>query len=153
VVGRNACVRAAGFTPRQARFLVLVLEHSGVCLLRQYRAFAGIAHGRQTHRFFGKLIAGGFATTDVVAPAHGGRIYRLQYKPWHRALGAPDHPHRRAMSVGRAVAPSTCLTPGRSGQDARWGCAGRTRAPAQRSPDRRRPEAVLAAVAADLGRG
>jgi hypothetical protein len=46
VVGRNACVRAAGFTPRQARFLVLVLEHSGVCLPRQYRTFAGIAHGR-----------------------------------------------------------------------------------------------------------
>lgn len=96
-------VRAFGFTERQARFLTLVLEHSGVCLPRQYRAFAGIAHGRQTHRFFEQLIAGGFATTDLTAPAHGGRIYHVQYKPWYRLLGEPDHRHRKAMSVGRAV--------------------------------------------------
>jgi hypothetical protein len=38
-------IQASGFTPRQACFLVLVLEHSGVCLPRHYRAFAGIAHG------------------------------------------------------------------------------------------------------------
>jgi len=88
---------------RQARFLVLVLEHSGVCLPRQYRTFAGIAHGRHTHGFFETLIAGGSATTDLAAPAHAGRICHLQYKPQYRLLGAPDHPHRRAMSIGRAV--------------------------------------------------
>jgi hypothetical protein len=82
---------------------VLVLEHSGVCLPRQYRTFSGIAHGRETHRFFAKLIAGGFATTDLVAAAHAGRLYHLQYKPWYRVLGEPDHRHRRPMSVGRAV--------------------------------------------------
>lgn len=27
-----AAMRECGFTPRQARFLMLVLEHSGVCL-------------------------------------------------------------------------------------------------------------------------
>jgi hypothetical protein len=95
--------RASGFSERQARFLVLVMEHAGVCLPRQYRAFAGIAHGRQTHRFFEMLIAGGFATTDLAAPARSGRIYHVQYKPWYRALGEPDHRHRRWMSVGRAV--------------------------------------------------
>ena len=88
-----ACVRAHGFTLRQARFLVLVLEHSGVCLPRQYRAFVGIAHGRQAHRFFEQLIRGGFATTDLAAPAHAGRIFHLQYKPWYRALGEPGHRH------------------------------------------------------------
>jgi hypothetical protein len=62
-------VRAYGFTERQARFLVLVLEHVGVCLPRQYRTLSGVAHGRETHGFFGKLIAGGFATTDVSALA------------------------------------------------------------------------------------
>ncbi|MCX6544503.1 MAG: hypothetical protein NTV05_08825 [Acidobacteria bacterium] len=96
-------MRAAGFTERQARFLVLVLEHAGVCLPRQYRTFAGIAHGRQTHRFFEQLITGGFATTGLSAPAHAGRIYHVQYKPWYRAIGEPDHRHRKAMSVGRAV--------------------------------------------------
>jgi hypothetical protein len=47
-----APLRAFGFTERQARFLGLVLEHSGVCLSRQYRAFAGIAHGRADDGFF-----------------------------------------------------------------------------------------------------
>jgi hypothetical protein len=97
--------------------LVLVLEHSGVCLPGQYRAFAAIAHGRQTHRFFDKLITGGFATTDRSAPALAGRIFHLQYKPWYRLLGEPDHRHRRAMSAGRAVDPSTVVRV-RSGQDA-----------------------------------
>jgi hypothetical protein len=100
---RADAVHAFGFTPRQARFLVLVLEHSGVCLPRQYRTFSAIAHGRETHRFFEQLIRGGFATTDLSAPAHAGRIYHLQYKPWYRLLGEPDHRHRRPMSVGRAV--------------------------------------------------
>jgi hypothetical protein len=99
----TSVLRASGFTLRQARFLGLVLEHSGVCLPRQYRAFAGVAHGRHAHAFFAKLIAGGFATTDLSAPAHGGRIYHVQYKPWYRALGEPDHRHRKPMSVGRAV--------------------------------------------------
>jgi hypothetical protein len=108
-------VQAFGFTARQARFLVLVLEQSWVCPARQYRTFAGIAHARQTHRFFDKLIAGGFATMDLGAPARAGRIYHLQYKPWYRAIGTPDHPHRRAMSVGRAEDPSTAVRV-RSGQ-------------------------------------
>ena len=34
-----------GFTERQARFLVLVMRHAGVCVPRQYARFAGIAHG------------------------------------------------------------------------------------------------------------
>jgi hypothetical protein len=71
-VAISASLRACGFTPRQARFLGLVLEHSGVCLPRQYRTFAGVAHGRQSHRFFEKLIAGGLASTDLAAPAPDG---------------------------------------------------------------------------------
>jgi hypothetical protein len=34
-----------GFTERQARFLVLVARHSGVCVMRQYSAFAGVVFG------------------------------------------------------------------------------------------------------------
>jgi len=37
-----------GFTG-QARFLVHVLVFSGVFIERQYRAFAGVAHGQKTH--------------------------------------------------------------------------------------------------------
>jgi hypothetical protein len=131
---RVAAVRAFDFTERQAGFLGLVLEHSGVCLPPAYARASyarfggqagnvgrlpGIAHGRQAHRFFDKLITGGFATTDLTAPAHAGRIYHAQYRPWHRAIGQPDHPHRRTMSAGRAVDPSTRWCPvARSGQGA-----------------------------------
>ena len=48
---RVAAVRLFGFTDRQARFLVHVLVHAGVFLERQYRTFAGIAHGQKTHDF------------------------------------------------------------------------------------------------------
>jgi hypothetical protein len=83
-----------------------VLEHSGVCLPRQYRTFAGVAHGRHSQAFFAKLIAGGFATTDLTAPAHGGRIYHVQYKPWYRALGEPGH--RRGDDGAGSVGVDVC---------------------------------------------
>jgi len=38
-------VMDVGFTERQARFLVLVLRHAGVCIPRQYASFAGITNG------------------------------------------------------------------------------------------------------------
>jgi hypothetical protein len=100
---RVAAVRAFGFSERRARFLLLVLEHAGVCLPRQYRTFAGIAHGRQTHDFFERLVRDGYATTDATAPVHAGRIFHVHYKPLYRAIGEPDHRHRKPMSVGRAV--------------------------------------------------
>ena len=33
-----------GFTERQARFLVLVMRHAGLCVPRQYATFAGVAN-------------------------------------------------------------------------------------------------------------
>jgi len=65
-------IQVRGFTERQARFLAFALEQSGVCLARQYRAFAGIAHVRQAHGFFDRLVHGGFATTDLAAPRARG---------------------------------------------------------------------------------
>ena len=49
---RVKAVAAHGFTDRQARFLVTVLLHSGVCMDRHYCAFARIAHGQKTTDFF-----------------------------------------------------------------------------------------------------
>ena len=45
-----------GFTERQARFLVLVARHSGVCVMRQYSTFAGIVFGQKTRKFFANLV-------------------------------------------------------------------------------------------------
>jgi hypothetical protein len=76
---RIAGVVTLGFTERQARFLVLVMQHSGVCLLRQYTAFAGIVHGQKTRNFFAKLVARRFATAHACRH-NRGRIYHVQHK-------------------------------------------------------------------------
>ena len=39
-----------GFTERQARFLVLVMRHAGLCVKRQFAAFATEALARSDRR-------------------------------------------------------------------------------------------------------
>jgi len=76
---RIAAVVKLGFTERQARFLALVMQYSGVCLLRQYSALAGIVHGQKTRKFFAKLVSRRFAT--AYACRHNrGRIYHVHHK-------------------------------------------------------------------------
>ena len=76
---RIAAIVSLGFTARQARFLVFVMQYSGVCLLRQYSAFAGIVHGQKTRKFFAKLVSRRFAT--AYACRHNrGRIYHVHHK-------------------------------------------------------------------------
>mgnify|MGYP001766049476 CR=1 FL=1 len=52
-----------GFTDRQARFLVTVMSHGGICLPRQYTAFAGIVYGQKTRKFFHRLVNEGYPST------------------------------------------------------------------------------------------
>ena len=59
---RVSAIAALGFTERQAAFLVLVMLHSGVCVGRQYCAFAGIVRGQKMADFFQKLVARRYAT-------------------------------------------------------------------------------------------
>jgi hypothetical protein len=85
-----------GFTERQARFLVTVMLHSGVCLLRQYTAFAGIVHGQKTRKFFAKLVRRKYATA-YPCRHNRGRVYHVHHKPLYRAIGQPS-----SMDVDRA---------------------------------------------------
>lgn len=89
-----------GFTERQARFLVTVMLHSGVCLPRQYEAFAGIVHGKRTGRFFRKLIKHGYAAA-YPCRHNRGRVYHVHHKPLYRAIGETNSRHRRPMSAAR----------------------------------------------------
>ena len=80
-----------GFTRRQAAFLDAVLHHSGVCLPRQYAAFAGIAYGHKINRFFERLVSRGFAS---VCPCLHNRalVYHVQHRPLygcHRPTSEP----------------------------------------------------------------
>ena len=92
-----------GFTERQARFLVLVMRHSGLCIKRQYGAFAGVARGGQKcNAFFDKLVTHGYAiASDCVH--NRARLYHVHYKPLYHAIGEPESRYRRGVPARQVV--------------------------------------------------
>jgi hypothetical protein len=102
VLSASELAREFDFTERQARFLILVMRHSGVCMLRQYSTFAGIVHGQKTCKFFHKLVSRRHASTYACAH-HRARIYHVHDKALYRAIGMPDHYHRRPVTLSRAI--------------------------------------------------
>lgn len=95
-------VAKKGFTERQARFLVLVARHSGVCVMRQYAAFAGIVFGQKTRKFFAKLESLGWVSTYDCAH-NRARIYHLRQRDLYAAIGEPESRLRRPPAVPRAL--------------------------------------------------
>ena len=92
-----------GFTEREARFLVLVMQHSGLCIKRQYASFAGIANGGdRCNALFAKLVRRGCATA-VTCMHHRARLYHVHHKPLYHAIGEPDNRYRRSVPA-RGVA-------------------------------------------------
>ena len=105
---RVKAVAEFGFTERQSRFLVTVMLHSGVCLLRQYTAFAGIVDGQKTRKFFHKLVSCRYATA-YPCRHNRGSVYHVHHKPLYRAIGETDSRHRRPMPAARVVDALTLL--------------------------------------------
>lgn len=91
-----------GFTERQARFLVLVARHSGVCVMRQYSAFAGVVFGHTTRRFFTKLEHLGWVSTYDCARKRA-RIYHVRHRELYEAIGDAESRLRRPPTVPRAL--------------------------------------------------
>jgi hypothetical protein len=90
------------FTDRQAGFLVTVMLHAGVCVIRQYCTFGGMVYGQTAKDFFARLVAHGLAT--VYDSAHGrARIFHIQNRPLYAAIGEPHSRFRKPTTVGRAV--------------------------------------------------
>jgi hypothetical protein len=102
VLSASELAREFDFTERQARFLILVMRNSGVCMLRQYSTFAGIVHGQKTCKFFHKLVSRRHASTYECAH-HRARIYHVHDKALYRAIGMPDNCHRRPVTLSRAI--------------------------------------------------
>jgi hypothetical protein len=100
--GRVNAIADFGFTDRQARFLLTVMQHSGVCLPRQYAAFAGIVEGQKTRDFFAKLVRRGYGTAHRCRH-NRAQVYHVRHKPLYRAIGEPDSRHRRPLSAARVV--------------------------------------------------
>ena len=90
---RVDAVAAHGFTPRQAGFLVTVMEHAGVCLGRHYCTYARIAYGQKMHDFFRLLVEGRYASANTCGH-NRARVYHLHAKPLYRAIGEPNNRHR-----------------------------------------------------------
>jgi hypothetical protein len=91
-----------GFSERQARFLVLVMRHSGLCVKRQYATFAGIANGgEKCNAFFRKLVRRGFAIPTACIHNRAS-LFHVHAKPLYHAIGEPDSRYRRTVPARAA---------------------------------------------------
>jgi hypothetical protein len=99
---RTRAVAKLGFTQRQARFLLTVMLHSGVCVPRQYATFCGIVHGQKTRKFFAKLVRLGYASM-YDCRHNRARIYHLNQKALYRAIGEAESRLRRPLPLGHAI--------------------------------------------------
>jgi len=95
-------VVAFGFTERQARFLVTVMLHGGVCLQRQYCASSGLVFGEKIRIFFRELVAKGYATA-YPCKRNSARIFHVNHKGLYAAIGEVNNRNRRAVSLARAI--------------------------------------------------
>ena len=94
---RVKAVAEFGFTERQARFLVTVMLHAGVCVPRQYARFAGTAYGHNVTKFFDRLVQRRFAR--VCRCVHNrAELYHVRYQPLYSAIGQPQSRYRRPVS-------------------------------------------------------
>ena len=99
---RTEAVAKLGFTERQARFLVTVILHSGVCVPRQYARFAGIVHGQKTRKFFAKLVRLEYASMHDCRH-NRAVLYHLDNRRLYRAVGDAESRLRRPLTLGQAV--------------------------------------------------
>jgi hypothetical protein len=100
---RIRAVVDCGFTERQARFLVLVMRHGGVCIPRQYASFAGIANGgRRCNAFFDRLVKRGYAH-EIRCVHNRARVYHVHHKPLYFLIGEASSRYRRPVSPRAAV--------------------------------------------------
>jgi hypothetical protein len=100
---RVRAVIECGFTERQARFLVLVLRHAGVCVPRQYASFAGIANGgRKCDAFFAGLVRRGLAA-PIACVHNRARLYHVHARSLYAAIGEGSSRYRRPVPAGRTA--------------------------------------------------
>lgn len=90
------------YTERQARFLVTVMLHAGVCVPRQYATFCGIKHGAKTQKFFNKLVRLGHISM-MDCRHNRARLYHVKRRSFYRAIGDEECRFRRRMPLSLAL--------------------------------------------------
>lgn len=99
---RVEAVALEGFTERQAAFLVTVMLHAGVCVPRQYCAFANISYGRVVCEFFDSLTARGIASVRACGSPRS-RLFHVHHRRLYAAIGEPHNRHRKPVTLARAI--------------------------------------------------
>ena len=116
---RVRAIVARGYTERQARFLVLVMLHSGVCTVRQYCQFAGITRGQKSQDFFAGLIAEKHASAS--GDANGKlRIFHVYASALYDAIGEPNNRNRKPVPMAAAIERIMLLDSVLACQDLTW---------------------------------
>lgn len=79
------------------------MRHAGLCVKRQYSAFAGIANGgAKCNAFFDKLVRRGHAVA-VDCIHNRARLYHVHHRALYYAIGEPDSRYRRPVPVRSAA--------------------------------------------------
>lgn len=114
----NAII-SRGYSERQARFVLLVMLHSGVCTVRQYSQFSGIARGQKSQDFFAALVARKHAsvTTDAVGKF---RVFHVYASALYDAIGEPENRNRKPVSMAAAIERVMLLDAVLACQDMDW---------------------------------
>jgi hypothetical protein len=99
---RVNAVSEFGFTTRQARFLVTVMLHGGMCVPKQYATFAGTAYGHKVNVFFDKLVSLRYAVRCRCVHNRAA-VYQVRHQPLYRAIGVPHSRNRKPMPASRVV--------------------------------------------------
>jgi len=82
---RVQVVAKRGFTDRQARFLVTVMLHAGVCVPPSTRGFAASSTARRRGYFFAKLMRLGYASM-YDCRHNRARIYHLNQRALYAVI-------------------------------------------------------------------
>ena len=99
---RVTSVAGMGFTERQAGFLVYVMLHSGVCLGRQYCAYARIVRGQKMVDFFKKLVDNRLAT-PYSCGHNKAHVYHVHSIKLYAAIGERHARFRKRTALARTI--------------------------------------------------
>ncbi len=116
---RVEAVSVFGVRTRQARFLVTVMLHGGVCVPKQYARFAGIAYGHKVNVFFDKLVSMRYAVRCRCVHNRAA-VYHVRYAPLYRAIGEPHSRNRKPVPAARVIDRLMVLDAVLSHQDVDW---------------------------------
>ena len=99
---RVKAVSEFGFTTRQARFLVTVMLHGGVCVPRQYARLAGTAYGHNVNMFFDMLVSLRYAVRCRCVHNRAA-VYHVRHVALYRAIGKPHSRNRKPVPAARVA--------------------------------------------------